>query len=177
MDTSRFTPASMIEGKDEEERRSSSGRCSLRLEVSSDHFDGALRSRKSISASRSESWSSLFLFRFAEEVRGMDEYLWVVVGDLPSAYFVADDAPTPRSAAEVYCRLMQDSVSTVLRKAPLKAPLDDVYPVQANATEEMALKLDSRLSSSPGTDHSDDIPVNSTARMRYVLQIGEQGHP
>jgi hypothetical protein len=85
---------------------------------------------------------ALFLFRFATAVHGTDEYLWVVVGDLPSVYFVVkDDAHTPRSAAEVYCRLMQEWVSAVLSKEPL----DDVYPVQADATEEMAEKLDSRL--------------------------------
>ena len=77
---------------------------------------------------------SLFLFRFAEEVRGTDEYLWVLVGDLTSAYFVTDYSPTLRSAAKVYYRLMQDWVSAVLSKAPL----DDVYPVEAEETEEMA---------------------------------------
>jgi len=31
---------------------------------------------------------ALFLFRFDKPIRETDDWLWVVVGDLPSAYFV-----------------------------------------------------------------------------------------
>ena len=83
----------------------------------------------------------MFLIHFAKPVSEADDYLWVVVGDLPSAYFVIDDAPSPRSAAEVYCRIMQDWINAVVSEAPL----DDVFPVKADATVEMAQMLDSRL--------------------------------
>ena len=84
---------------------------------------------------------ALFLFRFAKHIRDADDYLWVVVGDLPTAYFVIDEAPDPRSATKVYCQIMQDWINAVLNKTPL----DDVFPVKADATVEMAQMLDSRL--------------------------------
>ena len=140
MDTSRSTPADLIEGEDEEE--------TVLLREMLAEAKGFIQSFRWCPEILEEYLGfgiggllAVFLFRFATAVHGTDEYLWVVVGDLPSAYFVTDDALTPRSAAEVYSRLMQDWVSAVLSKAPL----DDVYPVQAEATEEMALKLDSRL--------------------------------
>jgi hypothetical protein len=83
----------------------------------------------------------VFLFRFAKPINDIDECLWVVVGDLPSAYFVVDDAPNPRSAAEVYCRIMREWIDAVLNNTPL----EDVFPVKADATVEMAQMLDSRL--------------------------------
>ena len=140
MDTSRLTPANSIEGEDDQETD-----LLREMLVEARGFIQSFRWRREISEEHLGfgvgKLFAVFLFRFATAVHGTDEYLWVVVGDLPSAYFVTDDAPTPRSAAEVYCRLMQDWVSAVLSKAPL----DDVYPVQADATDEMAEKLDSRL--------------------------------
>jgi hypothetical protein len=84
---------------------------------------------------------AVFLFRFAKAIKGTDDCLWVVVGDTPSAYFVVDDAPTPRAAVEVYCRLMQDWINAVLAKASL----DSVFPIKAAATVEKTQMLDSRL--------------------------------
>ena len=50
---------------------------------------------------------AVFLFHFGEPVQGTDEWLWVVEGDLPSAYLVLDRASDPVSALEVYCELME----------------------------------------------------------------------
>src|SRR5215475_267387 len=47
----------------------------------------------------------LFLFNINADV-GIDEWLWVVVGDLPSCYFVTDDVCTISEALSVYCDLM-----------------------------------------------------------------------
>ena len=52
---------------------------------------------------------AVFLFRI-EGPPEVDQWLWVVVGDLPPAYLVTDDAPTPAVALEVYCSLMADWV-------------------------------------------------------------------
>lgn len=140
MDTSRLTPGTLMRGEDEKET-------TLLQEM-------LVEARAYI---RSFNWCppiseelfgfgigkvfALFLFRFAKPVSEVDDCLWVVVGDLPSAYFVIDDAPSPRSAAEVYCRIMQDWINAVVSEAPL----DDVFPVKADATVEMAQMLDSRL--------------------------------
>lgn len=44
--------------------------------------------------------------------------LWVVAGDLPSAYLVTDAAPTATATAAlaIYCSLMQDWVEAVREK-------------------------------------------------------------
>jgi len=140
MDTSRLTPVASIEGEDEEET-------SL-LRAMLTEARGYIRSFRWCPKISEEYLGfgigkvlGLFLFHFAEPIGETDEYLWVVVGDLPSAFFVIDDAPNPRSAAEVYCRMMQAWINAVSSKAPL----DDVFPVKADATDEMAQMLDTRL--------------------------------
>jgi hypothetical protein len=72
---------------------------------------------------------------------GVDDWLWVVVGDLPSCYLVTDDAPDGVSALEVYCELMDDWIAWVRAGCVGKA----VFPVDAPATEEAACALGSRL--------------------------------
>jgi len=46
---------------------------------------------------------SVFLFQFKELINKTDKYLWVVVGDLPSAYLVIDNAAEPKEALSGYC--------------------------------------------------------------------------
>jgi len=84
---------------------------------------------------------ALFLFHFREKIKGTDDWLWVVVGDLPSAYLVLDNSPDPVCALEGYCELMDDWAKAVLDGQSL----DDVYPVKAEPTEEHARMLLSRL--------------------------------
>ncbi len=83
---------------------------------------------------------ALFLFEFARAIDDGDSWLWVVVGDLPSAYFVPDDAASPRAALEVYCNLMEDWSDAVIEGGDL----DDVYPIAVAATVEHAQMLKSR---------------------------------
>lgn len=82
----------------------------------------------------------VFLFRLTRHVDGV-EWLWVVVGDLPSAYLVTERAPDPNSALRVYCELMQEWVEAVRNKRSLR----DVFPVGAPADEKHAAILASRL--------------------------------
>lgn len=84
---------------------------------------------------------AVFLFVLDEPVGGSDDRLWVVVGDLPSAYLVADRAPTPRDALAVYCELMERWCGAV----EAGAGLADVFPVAAEATAENASALRSRV--------------------------------
>ena len=69
-----------------------------------------------------------------------DKELWVV-GDLPSAYFVVDDVPTPRAALETYCSLMEDWAEQVLSGDQSY----ESFPVAAEPTEEHARMLLSRV--------------------------------
>ncbi len=84
---------------------------------------------------------AVFLFRFRETIANSEEWLWVVEGDLPSAYLVLDRAREPTSALEVYCELMEEWAQAVLENRSLK----DVFPVKAEPTTENANDLLKRL--------------------------------
>ena len=71
----------------------------------------------------------------------VDEYLWVVVGDLPSAYMVTDDCRTPKQALEGYIEEMRKWVAL----ARLSQTSPDVIPINVPATPEGAEALESRL--------------------------------
>lgn len=86
----------------------------------------------------------LFLARLSRPIRsagGVDTELWVVVGDLPSAYFITDDAETPPEALDTYCWLMEEWADRVLSGEELAG----CYPVDAEPTREHAEMLKSRV--------------------------------
>jgi hypothetical protein len=85
---------------------------------------------------------ALFLVEFDRKISGSpDDSLWLVVGDLPTAYFVTENVTTVRDALESYCSIMEDWVSAVLDERDL----EEVYPVEAEPTEANARELESRL--------------------------------
>jgi hypothetical protein len=87
---------------------------------------------------------ALFLVRFEEPIRWdgeEDAELWVVVGDLPPAYFGTDDSPNPVEALETYCIFMQDWADRILNGDDI----DGAYPMAAAPTEEHARMLKSRI--------------------------------
>ncbi|MGF1449021.1 MAG: hypothetical protein ACFB20_06350 [Opitutales bacterium] len=83
----------------------------------------------------------LYLFAFEEPVNGTEAHLWAVVGDLPSAYFVLDDVPTPVEALDTYCTLMEDWVEAVRSGGDLS----EVFPVDAAPTPDNAESLLRRM--------------------------------
>lgn len=84
---------------------------------------------------------AVFLFEFSEPIAGSDTWLWVIVGDVPSAYLVVDVTPTPTLAIEEYCKLMEEWA----RAVEDGGSLDDVFPVAAAPTDEHAKMLRSRI--------------------------------
>lgn len=84
---------------------------------------------------------ALFLAQFSQNIAGTDERLWIVVGDLPSAYMVVEPDDSPPDALERYCGLMEDWIAAVRDKRDLGG----VYPVAAKPTAENADLLESRL--------------------------------
>lgn len=87
---------------------------------------------------------SLFLLRFDEPIswdNEVDRELWVVVGDLPPAYFATDDSPNATEALETYCVFMEDWADRVLNGEDLRG----AYPVSAAPTEEHGAMLKSRV--------------------------------
>lgn len=88
--------------------------------------------------------AALFLARFARGIEGEgngDTEVWVVVGDLPSAYFVVEACPQAVEALEVYCELMEDWADNVIAGANLS----ESYPVSVEPTIEHAHMLKGRI--------------------------------
>jgi hypothetical protein len=85
---------------------------------------------------------SVFQVKFLEPIRGShDDRLWIVVGDLPSAYLVVEAGDGAQEVLYEYCNLMEDWVVAV-RAA---TDLNQVFPVRAEPTLEMADLLNRRI--------------------------------
>ena len=111
----------------------------------------------------------VFLFRIEPRLLGVDDTLWVVVGDVPPAFLVCDDAPDWKGALRCYIREMQRWVKAV--RAGIA--LDGIIPVNVSPTQEHADMLSSRLEYIQ--DHvlddipfADDRPLRKQARQRRV---------
>ena len=87
---------------------------------------------------------AVVLFRIHPGLPDVDEWLWVVVGDVPPAYLVTDDAPDAVSALGAYVNEMDAWVSSVRRGASV----DDLIPV---TTREGGTPVD------PTTENADDL--------------------
>jgi hypothetical protein len=83
----------------------------------------------------------VFLFEFEPARPGVDDRLWVVVGDLPPAYLVCDHASTWQEALGAYVDEMRRWVKAVQEGSGL----EDVIPVNAAPTTEHAGLLETRL--------------------------------
>ena len=81
------------------------------------------------------------LFVEIDGANKVDKYLWVVSGDLPSAYFVTDLAKDAKSSLHVYCELMEQwCLAVVLGKG-----IEEAFPVEAEPTKENAKSLRKRI--------------------------------
>jgi hypothetical protein len=83
----------------------------------------------------------LFFVEFDIPIDGTDDKLWVVVGDLPSAYFVIDNAADSAAALKVYCELMAGWADAV----DLGESLSDVFPISVPPTKSNAQSLRKRI--------------------------------
>jgi hypothetical protein len=70
-----------------------------------------------------------------------DRFLWVVVGDIPPAYFVVDELSTPKDALGMYVAERLRWIQAVRARTSL----DDIAPVDVAPTEEHASKLQTRI--------------------------------
>ncbi len=84
---------------------------------------------------------AVFLFHIEPSEEGIDEWLWVVVGDLPPAYLVIDVSKTPSQALESYIGEMSKWIKLAKQGRTSKK----VIPVNAPATPEYAEALEGRL--------------------------------
>ena len=83
------------------------------------------------------------VFKLSHQPRqpGVDDVLWVVVGDLPSAYLVLDDAHDWQHALTCYVQQMRAWVAAV----QAGESLDGIIPVAVEPTAEHAQMLATRL--------------------------------
>ena len=85
---------------------------------------------------------ALFLAEFEHAIKGgPDEALWIVVGDMPPAYFIVDESPNADKALDAYCGLMEEWAESVLAGGDLS----QCYPIAAAPTTEHAKMLLSRM--------------------------------
>lgn len=157
MDTSSFQPEGMIEGESSEDT-------ALLEEMAQEvrFYLGSFQWCPTISrvllAYGIGGVVAVFWVEFAQPIAGTDTALWVVTGDLPPAYMVVDEIGTPRVALEKYCSLMAEWIDAVRADGPTS----DVFPVQAVASEENAVRLASRI---------------RFLRENVIPNIGQQAHP
>ncbi len=84
---------------------------------------------------------AVFLFRIVPARPGVDDWLWVIVGDLPPAYLVTEGNLTPDLAVDGYIGEMSKWVEA----AKERQPVEDLIPVNVPATRENAEALEGRL--------------------------------
>ncbi|HMV86500.1 MAG TPA: hypothetical protein PKA34_25610 [Blastocatellia bacterium] len=84
---------------------------------------------------------AVFLFKIRPAAKEIDDWLWVVVGDLPSAYLVTDNAPNPACALEAYIDEMEEWVKAAISGRSV----DALIPVNVNPTLANAQSLKKRL--------------------------------
>jgi len=84
---------------------------------------------------------AVFKFILVPIAKNIDKELWVIVGDIPPAYLVVDNAPDAISALKVYVEEMNLWVEAVFKNKEI----EDLIPVNIETTNENAMNLKNRL--------------------------------
>lgn len=87
---------------------------------------------------------AVFFFHIHPSRRGISPWIWIMVGDIPSAYLPLDDCNSPAEAFEAYILGMSKWVEHA-RKGKTGTARHGVPPVNVPATPEWAEKLSKRL--------------------------------
>ena len=83
----------------------------------------------------------VFLFEIEPSSAEVDDFIWIVAGDLPFVY-LDKSVKTASEVLEVYCELMEDWADNVKNGTSLA----ESYPVQAEPTNKNAELLMCRVS-------------------------------
>jgi hypothetical protein len=84
---------------------------------------------------------AVFLFKIVPRSEDVDEWIWVVVGDLPPAYLTTGECPNPATALDGYIGAMLEWVDA----AEKGESVANLIPVNVPATKENANMLKTRL--------------------------------
>ena len=87
---------------------------------------------------------AVFFFHIRPGRRGVDHWIWTIVGDIPSAYLPLADCHSPAEAFETYVRGMSKWVDFA-RKGKIGTARQGVPPVNVPATPEWAEMLNKKL--------------------------------
>ena len=83
----------------------------------------------------------VFLFKFVPTRERVDEWVWVITGDLPPAYITCEDSPNPATALDAYVGAMLEWVQA----AEEGAAIEQLIPVNVEPSKENAARLRTRL--------------------------------
>jgi len=83
----------------------------------------------------------VFLFRIEPSKPDVDEWLWVIFGDVPPAYLVTDSCKTPSQAVEGYITEIMKWVELAKEGRTSK----EIIPVYVPATPENAADVERRM--------------------------------
>jgi hypothetical protein len=89
---------------------------------------------------------AIFLFNISPAGPKVDSWIWIVVGDIPSAYLPLEDAKAPAEVIAIYMRGMLKWVE-LARQGRSGTPDEGVPPVDIPATPEWAENVEQRLHS------------------------------
>ena len=83
----------------------------------------------------------IFLFKIIPNGNDVDNIIWVIVGDLPSAYLSPLYCKTVKESLEGYIIEMQKWIDAVKQNATV----DDLFPVNVKPTHKYAIMLEKRI--------------------------------
>jgi len=88
---------------------------------------------------------AVFLFHIHPANPEVDPWIWIVVGDIPSAYLPLSDAGSPHEVFEKYIDGMRRWIKAACNGDQKAATSPDVPPMNLPATPEWAERLKGRL--------------------------------
>jgi len=140
VDLSKAVPAAQIEGEDPHETHE----LKVLLREASTYlqsFAWCRRIREEYMGIGVGGVIGVFLFRIIPSGDDVDEWVWVVAGDLPLAYITAEEAPNAACALDAYIGAMDRWVAA----AKVGDPTDGLIPVDVPPSPEHARQLEARL--------------------------------
>ena len=140
IDWSKVIPIKMMNGEDDED--------SLLLQQMLTEAENYLRSYRWCREIKDTFWGigiggvvAVFLFHIKPELPCTDDYVWVIVGDIPPLYITVDDAPNPACALKGYIGAMKAWATAAMKGDTV----EDLAPVYAAATKKNGIALKKRL--------------------------------
>ena len=139
-DLTKVIPITQLKGEDEDERRLLSQLVQdAKAYLSSFEWCGEIQ--EEYAGITVAGVIGVFLMHIAPARPEVDEWLWVIVGDVPPAYITVDDCPNAATALDGYIGAMQEWVDAMKEGRSV----DELIPVNAPATPAYAEMLESRL--------------------------------